>query len=136
MRRPKQNFIRYESKIWSDEEFEQKLEDYLTPRGQHGTFTWYADGYRALGLFGHFPESRAALHGALQRRDRKRRASWRQLPLCVLMRARLEEEHELTRRLLIELGYLQEGDDPDLVCSELRRKWKTRQTDGLQDSLL
>ena len=54
----------------------------------------------------------------------------------VLMRAEREEEHELTRRLLIELGYLQEGDDPDPVCSELRRKWKTRQTDGLQDFLL
>ena len=120
-----------ESKIWSDEQMEQKLENYLRPRGPGGTFTWYADAYRALGLFPNLLESRAAMHGALKKLDRERHARG-ELPLCVLMREEREDEYALTRRLLLELGYLEEGDDPGPVCSELRRKWMTGRTDGLE----
>lgn len=132
VKRPRQVF---ESSTWWDERFEQELEDFLTPRGEYGKPTFFRQGYGALRLFRAIPASRTVLHRALQKRDRVRHAQGR-LPLCVLMREELDEEYELTRGLLIEFGYLKEGEDAEPICRELRRKWKMPQTEGLEDILL
>jgi hypothetical protein len=123
-RYPTKKKHRYPRKLSMAEE----IANYVAPLARRGHWPTYSSIYEVAGIFPWIAKSRENVRQVVLEYDRECRGH---PPLCVVI---LEEGDELTepvRLLLIERGYMKEGDNPLRARAVARRRWLKESTEGL-----